>query len=67
MVSYRLIILGLLPIFTYISYELGVVDKLMQLCTGPGSKSRIFAIIILALNWKSLPLAWTVRSPHPHG
>lgn len=30
-------------------------------CTGPGSYSRIFAAILLAINWKSLPFAWNVR------
>ncbi|KAK9414514.1 putative Capsule polysaccharide biosynthesis protein [Seiridium unicorne] len=32
-----------------------------QFFTGPGNKSRIFALLMVAVNWKSLPLAWTVR------
>lgn len=31
-----------------------------QFLTGPGSKSRIFALLMVVVNWKSLPLAWTV-------
>ncbi|KAI1840758.1 hypothetical protein JX265_012957 [Neoarthrinium moseri] len=29
--------------------------------TGPGSKSRMVALLMVLVNWKSLPLAWTVR------
>ncbi|KAH6656117.1 capsule polysaccharide biosynthesis protein [Truncatella angustata] len=32
-----------------------------QFFTGPGNKSRIFALFMVVYNWKSLPLAWTVR------
>ncbi|KAK4040273.1 hypothetical protein C8A01DRAFT_46341 [Parachaetomium inaequale] len=32
--------------------------------TGPGRTSRILLVFFLALNWKSLPLAWTVRIFH---
>jgi len=32
--------------------------------TGPGRTSRILLIIFIALNWKSMPLGWTV-SPSP--
>lgn len=33
---------------------------LMQFLTGPGRTSRILLMFFLVLNWKSLPLAWTV-------
>jgi hypothetical protein len=39
----------------------GVVDLAKRFATGPGSKSRIFALLMVLVNWKSLPLAWTVR------
>ncbi|KAI0134006.1 capsule polysaccharide biosynthesis protein [Xylariales sp. AK1849] len=29
--------------------------------TGPGRKSRIFALLVVFVNWKSMPLAWTFR------
>ncbi|KAK4139058.1 uncharacterized protein C8A04DRAFT_33486 [Dichotomopilus funicola] len=32
--------------------------------TGPGRTSRLLLLFFLALNWKSLPLAWTVRIFH---
>ncbi|KAK3325913.1 hypothetical protein B0H66DRAFT_573616 [Apodospora peruviana] len=32
--------------------------------TAPGWKSRILLLLFLILNWKSLPLAWTVRIFH---
>jgi hypothetical protein len=36
---------------------------LSQFLTGPGRTSRILLVIFLVLNWKSLPLAWTVSLP----
>lgn len=34
--------------------------------TGPGRTSRIALVFFVLLNWKSMPLAWTVRhSPLP--
>lgn len=38
------------------------VDFAKKFFTGPGSKSRIFALLMVVVNWKSLPLAWTVSS-----
>lgn len=35
---------------------------LTQFLTGPGRTSRILLALFLVLNWKSLPLAWTVRN-----
>ncbi|KAK4151169.1 hypothetical protein C8A00DRAFT_36213 [Chaetomidium leptoderma] len=37
---------------------------LTQFLTGPGRTSRILLAFFLVLNWKSLPLAWTVRVFH---
>lgn len=39
----------------------GAIDLAKRFATGPGSKSRIFALLMVLVNWKSLPLAWTVR------
>ena len=36
---------------------------LTQFLTGPGRTSRILLMFFLVLNWKSLPLAWTVMNP----
>ncbi|KAK1756805.1 hypothetical protein QBC47DRAFT_459506 [Echria macrotheca] len=37
---------------------------LTNFLTGPGRTSRILLVIFIALNWKSMPLAWTVRVFH---
>ncbi|KAK4233100.1 hypothetical protein C8A03DRAFT_39217 [Achaetomium macrosporum] len=37
---------------------------LTHFITGPGRTSRILLVFFLVLNWKSLPLAWTVRIFH---
>ncbi|KAL2021833.1 hypothetical protein VTK56DRAFT_6607 [Thermocarpiscus australiensis] len=37
---------------------------LTRFLTGPGRTSRILLVFFLLLNWKSLPLAWTVRIFH---
>jgi hypothetical protein len=36
---------------------------LTQFLTGPGRTSRILLVVFMVLNWKSLPLAWTVSLP----
>lgn len=38
---------------------------LNEFVSGPGRNSRILLVIFLVLNWKSLPLGWTVRPPFP--
>ncbi|KAK8024415.1 capsule polysaccharide biosynthesis [Apiospora rasikravindrae] len=38
-----------------------VVDYLVRFLTGPGRTSRLIAVVLVLINWKSLPLAWTVR------
>lgn len=37
---------------------------LTEFLTGPGRTSRILLLLFLGLNWKSLPLGWTVRIFH---
>ncbi|KAK8073476.1 hypothetical protein PG994_004375 [Apiospora phragmitis] len=37
------------------------VDYLVRFVTGPGRNSRLVAMALVLINWKSLPLAWTVR------
>jgi hypothetical protein len=32
----------------------------IQFFTGPGHKTRIFALVVAVVNWKSLPFVWTV-------
>ncbi|KAK0629540.1 hypothetical protein B0T17DRAFT_555515 [Bombardia bombarda] len=44
----------------YVDWPAVVLDFL----TGPGRTSRILLVLFLILNWKSLPLAWTVRVFH---
>lgn len=58
-----LALLGLLLACAYTSYKLNMFEYVALFCTGPGSYSRIFAAILLAINWKSLPFAWNVRMP----
>lgn len=60
--SFRLALLGLLPVLAYGAYWLDAMEKVTRFSTGPGSYSRIFAVILLAWNWKNLPFAWTVRT-----
>lgn len=38
-----------------------LVDSLVRFVTGPGRTSRLIALVLLLINWKSLPLAWSVR------
>ena len=39
---------------------------LTQFVTGPGRTSRILLVVFLVLNWKSMPLAWTVGTFPKH-
>ncbi|KAH9907030.1 capsule polysaccharide biosynthesis protein [Xylariomycetidae sp. FL2044] len=51
----------LVPAVLYGAYRGNVAGMLGSFFTGPGRNSRIIALVVLMLNWKSLPLAWTVR------
>ncbi|XXH04021.1 hypothetical protein Hte_010432 [Hypoxylon texense] len=57
----RLALLGLLPGCAYAIHKFNGIEFVKGFCTGPGSYSRTFAAIVLAINWKSLPFAWNVR------
>ncbi|KAL2269204.1 hypothetical protein VTJ83DRAFT_4050 [Remersonia thermophila] len=46
------------------AYQLDWRSILIKFLTGPGRTSRILLLFFLILNWKSLPLAWTVRVFH---
>ncbi|KAK3681383.1 hypothetical protein B0T22DRAFT_523580 [Podospora appendiculata] len=51
----------------YAGHRASLVDwpvVLREFLTGPGRTSRILLVTFLVLNWKSLPLAWTVRIFH---
>ncbi|KAK0726939.1 hypothetical protein B0T26DRAFT_636184 [Lasiosphaeria miniovina] len=45
---------------SYVNWRIWLYNFL----TGPGRTSRILLLFFLVLNWKSLPLAWTVRVFH---
>lgn len=51
------------PAFAYAVYKGrdNAVSFVHKFLTGPGRNSRIIALAIVLLNWKSLPLAWTTR------
>ncbi|GAP84599.2 putative capsule polysaccharide biosynthesis protein [Rosellinia necatrix] len=51
---------ALLPAIAYGAYKnaAGVIEAFF---TGPGRTSRIIALAVVLVNWKSLPLAWTFR------
>ncbi|PGG98581.1 hypothetical protein GX51_06722 [Blastomyces parvus] len=61
---FRLALLGLLLAVAFTLDKLDVAASITAFCTGPGSYSRIFATVLLVLNWKSLPFAWSVRIWH---
>ncbi|KAI0206094.1 capsule polysaccharide biosynthesis protein [Astrocystis sublimbata] len=58
---FRLAQVGLLLSCACVVYMLSAAGILNTLFTGPGSYSRIFATVVLVLNWKSLPFAWNIR------
>ncbi|KAI0009943.1 capsule polysaccharide biosynthesis protein [Xylariaceae sp. FL0662B] len=50
-----------LPAIAYGAYKANAMGALEAFFTGPGRTSRIVALVVVLINWKSLPLAWTVR------
>ncbi|KAL7622852.1 hypothetical protein AAE478_006531 [Parahypoxylon ruwenzoriense] len=52
---------ALLPAIAYGAYRGNVSGILEAFFTGPGRTSRIIALVVVLVNWKSLPLAWTAR------
>ncbi|KAK8115451.1 hypothetical protein PG984_011953 [Apiospora sp. TS-2023a] len=45
----------------YVAHQSNAHESILAFCTGPGSYSRILLALFLAINWKSLPFAWSVR------
>ncbi|KAI1291167.1 capsule polysaccharide biosynthesis protein [Xylaria venustula] len=62
--SVSLALLGLLLACSYSMYLLNIPGLIFEFYTGHGGYSRILATVILALNWKSLPFAWSIRLWH---
>lgn len=58
---FRLGVLFLCFASAYVAFKLDAPEAILAFCTGPGSYSRILAVLFLVLNWKSLPFAWSVR------
>ncbi|KAI8633613.1 capsule polysaccharide biosynthesis protein [Xylariaceae sp. FL1651] len=52
---------ALLPVIAYGAYKGNAAGAIEAFFTGPGRTSRIIALVVVLVNWKSLPLAWTVR------
>ncbi|GAW18543.1 hypothetical protein ANO14919_080190 [Xylariales sp. No.14919] len=52
---------ALLPAMAYGAYKGGAAGAIEAFFTGPGRTSRIIALVVVLVNWKSLPLAWTYR------
>ncbi|KAI0394301.1 capsule polysaccharide biosynthesis protein [Xylariaceae sp. FL0594] len=50
-----------LPAVAYGAYKGNVAAAIEAFFTGPGRTSRIVALVVVLVNWKSLPLAWTFR------
>jgi hypothetical protein len=46
-------------------FQSGWQSWLHNFIAGPGRTSRILLILFIALNWKSMPLGWTVRPLPP--
>ncbi|KAI0017051.1 capsule polysaccharide biosynthesis protein [Xylariomycetidae sp. FL0641] len=51
----------LLPALAYGAYKGNALGAIESFFTGPGRTSRIIALVVVMLNWKSLPFAWTFR------
>ncbi|KAI1113561.1 capsule polysaccharide biosynthesis protein [Nemania sp. NC0429] len=51
----------LLPAIAYGAYRWNAAAAIEAFFTGPGRTSRIVALAVVLVNWKSLPLAWTFR------
>ncbi|CAJ2502208.1 Uu.00g096020.m01.CDS01 [Anthostomella pinea] len=52
---------ALLPAIAYGAYKGNATGAIESFFTGPGRTSRIIALVVVLFNWKSLPMAWTVR------
>ncbi|OTA98506.1 hypothetical protein M426DRAFT_325920 [Hypoxylon sp. CI-4A] len=52
---------ALLPLIAYGAYKGNALGLAESFFTGPGRTSRIVALVVVIVNWKSLPFAWTAR------
>ncbi|KAI5852042.1 capsule polysaccharide biosynthesis protein [Durotheca rogersii] len=52
---------ALLPALVYGAYKGNAWGSLEPFFTGPGRTSRIVALVVILVNWKSFPLTWTFR------
>lgn len=50
----------LIPAMAYGAYRGNAAGVIEAFFTGPGRTSRVIALLVVLVNWKSLPLAWTV-------
>ncbi|KAI0206703.1 capsule polysaccharide biosynthesis protein [Astrocystis sublimbata] len=51
----------LIPAVAYGAYKGNAAGALEAFFTGPGRTSRVVALVVVLVNWKSLPFAWTFR------
>ncbi|KAI1172755.1 capsule polysaccharide biosynthesis protein [Nemania sp. FL0916] len=52
---------ALVSALAYGAYKSNLPTVLEAFFTGPGRTSRIIALVVVLVNWKSLPLVWTFR------
>ncbi|KAI2638723.1 capsule polysaccharide biosynthesis protein [Hypomontagnella submonticulosa] len=52
---------ALLPAIAYGAYKRNALGMMESFFTGPGRTSRVIALVVVLVNWKSLPFAWTFR------
>jgi hypothetical protein len=48
---------------TYAAWTVQWRAVLRRFFTGPGRNSRVLMLLFAILNWKNMPLAWTVSLP----
>ncbi|KAK7991226.1 hypothetical protein PG988_000020 [Apiospora saccharicola] len=58
---FHLSVLVLVSATGYVACQRNAHESILAFCTGPGSYSRILLALFLAINWKSLPFAWSIR------
>ncbi|RYP40458.1 hypothetical protein DL767_001694 [Monosporascus sp. MG133] len=57
----RVALPALIPAVAYTAYKFDLARAIKAFFTGSGKYSRIAILTLLLWNWKSLPLAWTIR------
>lgn len=58
---FRIVGPALVPAIAYGAYKGNALEMLESFFTGPSRTSRIVVLVVVLVNWKSLPLAWTFR------